>query len=290
VEVIILVVVLLTVVAIVLTLLPRMRESGSLVECKLQLKLIGDALQQYHEKSGRLPASRIAPGYGTWAVQIAPYFNLKGRNPLQPWDLKLPYFDQPEAVRQAHLPMFLCPARQRERPSLLSTSGDVRKGIEYPGAVGDYACASGDGNPKFPWDGPDANGAIIPAVYVLDPDGKRVKDWQSRTSFSSLERGQSYTILLGEKHVPLGRFGDAAQGDGALYNGDRLASAARVGGPGFGLAQQFSDPFNRNFGSYHPGVCQFLMADNSVQPRANTVSEQFLGTLINRFDLEKKGK
>jgi hypothetical protein len=164
----------------------------------------------------------------------------------------------------------------------LSISGDALiKGEHVPGALGDYACAAGDGDPQFAWTGPDANGAIILAD-VLEKQDDLILRWQSRTSVASLTRGLAYTILLGEKHVPPEGIGQAAFGDGSLYNGQHPASVSRVGGPGFGLALTPEAPMNNNFGSSHPGVCQFLMADTSVRALRVDVSEEVLGKMIVR--------
>ena len=113
-------------------------------------------------------------------------------------------------------------------------------------------------------------------------DGARLVEWQAQTSAGPLPRGDSPTILLGEKHVPWSKFGAVAVGDGSLYNGDYPESAARVGGPKHGLAQSIHDPYNANFGSYHPRLCQFLMADGSVKSFDTSVGADVLGKLTNR--------
>ena len=47
----------------------------------------------------------------------------------------------------------------------------------------------------------------------------------------------SYTFLLGDKHVPEGKFGQQAVGDGSIYDG-HPQNSARVAGVGFGLPIQ----------------------------------------------------
>jgi hypothetical protein len=272
VEVLVLVVIVLVLLGLLLSYLLRMREGAGRVGCAENLRLLGAGLYHTREKLADvpLPASRVALGYGTWAAQRVAH-----------WDLRAPYADQQPAAREAVLAAFLCPARVRAE--FLSNAGDFAlDGNDHlPGAVGDYGCASGDGDPRFPWDSEKANGAIVPAE-VLQRNGSLILRWRSRTNLTSLARGASNTILFGEKHVPSGKFGQAAFGDGSLYNGANTASFARAGGPGFGLAQSPSDPFNSNFGSYHPGLCQFLMADDSVRALANEVNEDVLGQLIRR--------
>jgi hypothetical protein len=124
---------------------------------------------------------------------------------------------------------------------------------------------------------------MIVADVIGRKDG-RIVDWSSRTSLAMLTRGDSYTFLLGEKHVQEGHIGDAAFGDGSLYNGSHPASFSRVAGPGFPLARSIVDPVNANFGSYHNGICHFLMADTSVRPMTIDTSEDVLGQLARRGD------
>jgi prepilin-type processing-associated H-X9-DG protein len=76
--------------------------------------------------------------------------------------------------------------------------------------------------------------------------------------------------------------GEAEFGDGSLYNGQNPASYSRVGGVGFPLASSPTSPVNRNFGSYHNGVCNFLMADTSVRTMTTGTSEFMLGELARR--------
>jgi hypothetical protein len=263
------------------------RESEARVQCQFNLSKIGESIFRYSEARKHLPASCIEKQYATWAVQIAPFLPEPADKSLASWDLATRYYDQPEAVRIEQVQYYYCPARRR--PPQLSVSGDVPsndpEGKEYPGALGDYACCSGNGSEKAPWDTPAANGAII-IGKVLKKDGQRIERWTGRTLLDqdkSLVRGLSYTIVIGEKHVPLEHWGQRTEGDGSLYNGDYFGSFARVGGPGFGLAQSPADPYHRNFGSYHAGICYFLFADNSVQAFNNSMNESVLGKLTNRF-------
>ncbi len=270
-----------TLAGLLFTLLPRAHQSSDRVRCAFNLKQIGDAVQSFQARKNFLPAARIGDGYATWAVQVAPDLRSTHPDPLKAWDIQKPYAAQPAAIRQVQVTLFYCPGRRR--PPQVSTEGDTAAdGSLLPGALGDYACAAGDGDPAHPWDGPDANGPII-LGEVLRREKDRVLEWRSRTTLKDLKGKESYTILIGDKHVPLGRFGEAKAGDGSLYNGANAASGSRVGGPGHRLAPAPDAPFNRNFGSYHPGaVCQFLMADNSVRPFTPALDGAVLGQLTIR--------
>lgn len=98
---------------------------------------------------------------------------------------------------------------------------------------------------------------------------------------ASIKDGMSNFVLVGEKHVPLGKFGRGGW-DSALYNGESFTSSGRVAGPGYALAHNLRDK-EWKFGSYHPGVCQFLFADGSVHTLASGTDPVLLGRLAN-FD------
>lgn len=264
-------------------MLARHRENSQRVACINNLRVLGQAIHKYHEMTAEgenqryLPPARIADGYATWAVLIAPHMIVK--HPLHDWDKERSYFDQTDEVRQAALFAYLCPARRR--PSVLSEAGDVRNDSHYPGALGDYGIVAGDGSVMPDWLSAKSNGAIVPAVNVKRKDD-RIVFWEGVTGLNSLARGTQYTFLAGERHVSLDGFGQAASGDGSLYNGANPLSFARVAGPGFTLAPSMDAPVNKNFGSYHNGVVNFLMADTSYRSMTIDTSGAVLGQLARR--------
>jgi hypothetical protein len=147
--------------------------------------------------------------------------------------------------------------------------------------LSDFACVAGDGDARHDWTGPNANGPLLVAE-VTDLMNERITNWQSRTGLASLTRGVAYTALVAEKHVPLEHHGAAEFGDGSVYNGAHPASFARLAGPGFPLAESEDAPFNKNFGSSHPGICHFLMADTTVRPMSLRTSPFVLGEMARR--------
>ncbi len=276
-EMILVVLIFMASVGLLFTYLAQQRERTDQQHCADNLRHIGEAILGFHEEKKFLPAARIASGYATWAVQIAPH--LDKDSTLTEWDLAKSYREQAAEVRQAVSRFYVCPARPR--PALLSTTGQAADDDPVPGALGDYACSSGDGDPSRPWTGLLANGALILGEVLEEKDGL-IKRWRARTSLADLVRGQSYTIVVGEKHVPLDGLTQAKAGDGSLYNGSVPVSSARIGGPGFDLALSPLAPFNSNFGSAHPEICQFLHADGSVRGYPTTLSADLLGKLIRR--------
>jgi hypothetical protein len=283
-EVLVGIIAMLTAIGVVATLVMGSRDPAQRFECANHLQRIGSAVQLFHDEHKTLPSSCIAPGYATWAVQISPYLPKDDGKAVKSWDLGLTYYDQSAGVREGQVWVYYCPARRP--PGQVSVSGDVpvvgmAALANYAGALGDYACAPTSDNAMKPWTSPEADGALI-VGEVLEKVGSKIVRWKSRTTLESLKRGQSYTILLGEKNVPQGDFGQRDLGDGSLFNGDYPASFARIVDAKHGLAQGPTDAFNQNFGSWHPGICQFLMADGRVDVRANSVSPELLQKMIPR--------
>jgi type II secretory pathway pseudopilin PulG len=266
--------------------LARFREDAQQVQCRNNLRAIGKAFHAYHDASSAnerlryLPPARIADGYATWAVLLAPH--LVQEHPLHQWDKQQSYFAQKDEVRESRVIVFFCPARSRT--GTLSLAGDLDKANKlFPGGLGDYACVAGDGSADHEWTGSKANGALVVAEVIVRKDS-RILDWLSRTSLNSFTRGTAYTMLVGEKHVLAAHQGEAELGDGSVYNGQHPASFARIAGPGYPLADAVDAPFNNNFGSYHKGVCQFLMADGSFRALSTNTSELVLGRMARRGD------
>ncbi len=264
-------------------LLIRQNRNAERAHCAFNLKCLGEGVQNFHDGHGkRLPPSRIADGFATWVVLIAPVTPHKkpahAEDPLARWELDKPYAVQAVEVRQAWLAEMHCPSYRRS--ALLSVPSDVdADGETLAGSVGDYACVSGDG-----WTagvGPNDNGPLILAEVLEQKDG-RILAWRGRDSLEDLKQGTSCTLLLGEKFVPPATMGLAKRGDGCVYNGQYPASSARVAGPGFGLSTNPDAEMPKNFGGYHEGLCQFIMADLKLNPLALNIDEAVLGAMARR--------
>jgi prepilin-type N-terminal cleavage/methylation domain-containing protein len=275
VEIVIVLAVLLTLLGLLSIYIVRQRENALCVQCADNLRRLGEAAIRFCETMGGeagggfLPAARIADGYATWAVQIAPALMSEG--PLLKWDMRRPYAEQTDGVRQVLPTAFICPARARVRSSFVAG--------EPAGAVGDYAGVAGTG--ARDWTGPDADGPIILAEVVEKKDDLLLR-WRGRVTLADLTRGTEYTLLIGEKHVPPAGLGQARYGDGCIYDGGAAANAARIGGQGHPLAADPSAPYHDNFGSYHPDICQFALADTSVRPLAVSMDATLLGKMMTR--------
>ena len=250
------------------------RESSRRTSCANNLHQIGLGLHLFHGAHRKLPPSRYVNGSPTWFALILPF--IEGQPASEVWHLdQLYYAADNKQAREVAIPIYRCPSRQAPRLAF-NAFGDA--GVTRTrGAVGDYAGNAGNNNRGgvMFWR-PGANGTIITAE-MFDHNPERRKDWQSEVSFKSITDGLSWTFLAGEKHVPL----SAGDRQGSLYNGDNQNNCARVAGRVAPLANNEHDltrcreihVCNRQgtgpcicdiFGSWHPGVCNFVFADGHV--------------------------
>jgi hypothetical protein len=281
----------------------QVREAAARAQCANNLKQMALACHNYHDTYKSLPPSRLDHRGGiTWAVQLLPF--LEQGNYFKQWDITRLYYDQGptvaagDAIRATPVPTYFCPSRRP--PGQLSISGDTPdtafKGSRshYAGAVGDYAvCIGNDLTPETSGvTGSGGNGAFsvaqIPWKYVRPvvaggPPGI-LGPQVSQTRFSNIKDGLSNTLFFGEKHVRLGRFGEGGQGDGSIYNGDSVSFACRAAGTLVPLALTPTEAHRTQFGSYHPGVCQFAMGDGSVRAIPVSISPAILDLLAMRSD------
>jgi prepilin-type N-terminal cleavage/methylation domain-containing protein len=255
-------------IGLLLPAVQKVREAANRATCGNNLKQLGLAFHAYHEVHKCFPPGRIdANGGADWPVFILPF--IEQGELFKLWDMEELYYRQPDAFRHAQIPTFYCPTRRTAADGMLSTVGDM--GV--PGSLGDYGVCDGDDSPGHEYNSERALGAIIISSYGVEPAGV-AHDWHSLTNIRSITDGLSVTFLAGEKHVVQGKFGVGGDytsvgdphGDGSIWNGDpENQNAARVASRDCPLAINRFDRYNRNFGSWHDGICQFVMCDGAVK-------------------------
>ena len=276
-------------IALLLPAVQSAREAARRAQCANHLKQIGLAIHNFHTAQGGLPPSRMPYNHGSWAVALLPYLEQKAL--YDSWG-ELGYYDLPDDIAQTQVAGFYCPSRRG--PGQLSKSGDSMEGnssaVHKQGALGDYAANIGDhANARVDWalrgatdkepNGPFQHGGPF-AADGMPYTGGLFKRLELPVRFANIRDGLSNTIFIGERHVPPDLFGELAGYDTSIYNADRLLSCCgRYGGPGYGLARSANDDPRAVFGSYHPGVCQFVMGDGSVCSLNVSMSETTLGYL-----------
>lgn len=274
-------------VALLLPAVQAARESARRSQCGNNLKQIGLAVHHFEDSHKTLPSSRLGPQHATWFVQIMPFMEqdaLYGR-----WDVAKTYYMQQPLARTTQVPEFYCPTRRAPMLSTqfeISTTGQPDT-QQYPGALGDYACNGGQFAGSIV-DSPLCRGALCQAAAQLS-NGQIVTS-QSQTQLRDFKDGTSHTLLAGEKHVPLEKFGQSGPswGDGAIYNGDFPRNYTRIAGyPKFDLGQgpeDLSGPWHCKFGSYHAAVCQFVFTDGHLTSLSNSIDLDTLNRLAVRDD------
>ena len=278
-------------IALLVPAVQKVREAGARTQCANNLKQMGLAVHAFHDVYKGLPPGRLDyDGGATWCILLLPYLD-QGVLASQ-WDLTQSYYVQPTSMVQTPVSSFFCPARRSPTTTQLSSTdipnspwaGAITTAPGYPGALGDYAACDGT-NINGLYNTPQADGAIIIADYTHAAGGPPyvITRWRSLTRFATITDGTSNTLLIGEKHVPLNKFG--SPGDGSIYNGDPgNQNMARNGGPAYPLARTPQDPYNDQFGSYHPNICQFVFCDGTVRPVPVAIDPVILGYMAARDD------
>jgi prepilin-type N-terminal cleavage/methylation domain-containing protein len=126
--------------------------------------------------------------------------------------------------------------------------------------------------------------------------------WMPRDTFARITDGLSNTVLVGEKHITQNYLGKCCRADngpnghdGYIYwnrsNGNPYYGEYWVAGSvNLGIARTPLEGENLplgttpNLGSWHPGICNFLLADGSAQSVSVSLSSQVLKNLGNVKD------
>jgi prepilin-type N-terminal cleavage/methylation domain-containing protein len=271
-------------IGLLLPAVQKVREAANRMSCSNNLKQIGLALHMFHNDYKRLPNSRVSDLHATWAVLLMPYLEQNNlyKQWIAPQEVRAnnTYYDQSDVARKTPVPTYFCPTRRSPMdPPQASISGDQNDdpgpGPHVPGALGDYGACTGTDN----CDGADCAGAYNGAFRVgMNQFGQII----GAVSFNQITDGLSNTILVGEKHAQRGKFG-TRELDCSLYNGDYWQCSTRSAGPNYRLATSPNDSAVV-FGSYHPGICQFVLGDGSARPISVSTSPAILALLANIAD------
>jgi prepilin-type N-terminal cleavage/methylation domain-containing protein/prepilin-type processing-associated H-X9-DG protein len=272
-ELLVVIAIISTLIGMLLPAVQHAREAASRVKCLNNLKQIALACHLHHDQFGHLPESRT-PGEGpSWAWLILP--NLEQQNLFALWRPGVPLYQAPGDALVGAVPIYFCPTR-RSHVGARTEPFQQRFGCVYAdgvrGAPGDYAASIGTTGADYPLE--LANGDRIP------PNGA-FEAFQG-IGFNAIGDGLSNTVLVGEKHVPQGKFG-LWPWDCSIYDGHNPVCNTRAGGPGFPLAYSRTSDYV-TFGSYHPNTCSFAFCDGSVRAIPNTISPSVLALLVQRND------
>jgi hypothetical protein len=133
--------------------------------------------------------------------------------------------------------------------------------------------------------------ATIPGAGAGSGDGNG-RQWQVRDSFSWWRDGTSNQIIFGEKHIPSN--GSIGDGSTAWRHDQSFLSAADSNGRDWAVGRTVASTIplskatdggsprsQRTFGSWHPGICNFLIGDGAIRSVSVSTSGEVLGFLAN---------
>jgi len=266
-------------VALLLPAVQQARESARRMQCSNHLKQMGLGVINFEDVNKMLPYTRTDPSE-TWAVLILPYIEQQSQYSL--WDLKKNYYNQ---IDQARLPtgkVMVCPTRRKPPRQSKDNNFDRLQGDAsapfVPGGVSDYAvnCGTKDGQNDYYPDSPFSG-----VVYSIDTACNGPFWYKGKPMrLAMITDGLGNTLFLGEKHISVKEL----DLEGSTYNGDngQPFKKAGVGNPIIRSPTQTGNM--SRFGSWHPGICQFVMGDGAVRVIRNEIDLTTLGYLAHRFD------
>ncbi|MCI0459998.1 MAG: DUF1559 domain-containing protein [Gemmataceae bacterium] len=279
-ELLVVIAIIAVLIGLLLPAVQKVREAANRMQCANNLKQIGLAIHSYHDAQGALPYSRRDPG-DTWAVLLMPY--IEQDTLYTRWTGDRRYYLQTRQARETPVPLYFCPSRRGPAGSPLSLEldDDNGRGTHVPGALSDYAACSGNPSGYADYNTRDFETGTVPTGLTASNGcfWRRTTGWRPVT-FQTVTDGLSNTIFIGEKHIRPGRFGRSP--DLAIYNGDRENAITKKAGVGAALAREPNASGSAIFGSWHPGVCQFVMGDGSVRALAVSIDLSALGWLAQR--------
>ena len=263
-------------IGLLLPAVQRVREAASRLKCKNNLKQIGLALHNYHDRNGAFPPGYVStqsnadagPGWG-WAAHLLP--DLEQENLHRGIDFAQPITASGShaAVRQVNVPFFRCPSDPRQEPIQPSEFTNAA-GLTTPLGRTNYVACYGN----TPFLGESAT--VLSTHLVIDGiSGRGMFYRNSKTRIADVTDGLSNTLAVGEKNakntmatwvgVILGAQWRSAN-DTANYGGvpSNIAAAKVLGhacrqhppSAEAGVAEDFSSP--------HINGVNMLFADGSV--------------------------
>lgn len=279
-------------VALLLPAVQSAREAARRMQCANNLKQMGIGVHNHHDTFNFLPPTHTGGQsgnhkYGTWTIHLLPF--IEQMNLYTQFDLKVEFDVAPNPAAAnsdaaCSIKIYQCPSRR----SGLNRSDAAPQA----GGTGDYAVAS-VASANFQHQH-QSSGVLFGAMIGAERTGQV---WAPRSRFADTTDGLSNTVFIGEKHVfkshlNKGGGSGSASADGNHFLSDQTAwyecHTVRNAAHPFGLSKGPNDnsatEAYKMFGSWHPGVCQFLIGDGSVRSIRNNIDVTTLQNLGDRRD------
>ncbi len=267
-------------VALLLPAVQAAREAARRSQCASNMRQIGLALHNYHDLQKSFPPGSIFLGtccsdesYVSWPISLLPYLEQGSLNERYDHN-ETNESGSNQFVREQFLSVYACPSEPQTRQLLEPETGPAHD-LQLVYMPGSYRGVGGRSDGSGWWDN-------YPQYLSLPPTWAgvlHVVDGRLRPeSFASIADGASNTLMVGEygtksrikrrtfwaySYASYNKSDVIPESRTLLNDYDRCAA---IGGQG-GL-----QACSRGWGSFHPGVVQFLLADSSVRPISRSVN------------------
>jgi prepilin-type N-terminal cleavage/methylation domain-containing protein len=289
-------------IALLLPAVQAAREAARRSQCSNNLKQIGLAVHNFHDARNGLPPMVAGERRASFWVYVLPYLEqqnaydlLNGGNAAANTSLGIDMgtnwdnLNLEEKRGLSSVGTYLCPSIR---------SGTQMVENDKPGPIGDYGVVYAEDTSvglgvSLYYKACDADsialqlGAIQVAKVATCNDAGYLAA-QPRSGFHTITDGTSQMLIVGEKHLMpqhINKCCQSRQVDGSiLYTKDNWGEwqvVRRVAAP---IAQTTRSESHSDFGSWHPGICQFLRADGSVTAINNNISVALLFNLGHASD------
>lgn len=276
-------------IALLLPAVQAAREAARRMQCANNFKQVGLALQNYHSAKNCFPPGNFdratkpgAPGWWSWSVYLLPYIEQQGVYDMIDFTMS-DYFGGPgpmndtRAAAGKRISAYLCP-NEPQANELVGCSGYMPTNGPDPDddvALTDI-CAVSD---TYDWQESSGYGLQFPLV-----DG--IFGGNVPCTIADIKDGTSNTLAIGE-----------VTGGGSPHRGnywvawnlkdsrdginDPIKTVPGSGGP-------VDDSNDRGFASYHPGGCNFGLADGSVAFLSQNIENAVLWALTTRDGMSRR--
>jgi prepilin-type N-terminal cleavage/methylation domain-containing protein len=295
-------------IALLLPAVQAAREAGRRNACANNLKQIGVAVHTFHDIRNGLPPLSLGYEKLNWCGLLLPMLEMGTAYNRLTLTANVTNAANVSFLQSgsAAVDTYICPTRSR--PRIITTLTNALNG-----PVTDYAATSWydhNANPNVGtnqwWRAITSNDGQGWTVGTADQQRMNIVAAgtfsplkisrtngviSSRTSFKDILDGASKTLMFGEKALPLrmpsGCCGTAAFEVGMYDNRMTYKECHAIRSILYPLKSEIDYVPNSNtdgFGSWHPGICQFVLVDGAVRALNNFTSTTVLSQLGNSRD------